>query len=39
MKRALTLIGCVAGAVIASKVIIENVLGIGITPALQAWQG
>ena len=37
MKRALTLIASVAGAIIASKLLLENVLGIQLEPLISAW--
>lgn len=37
MRRALTLIAGVAGAIIASKLLLENVLGIQLEPLISAW--
>jgi uncharacterized membrane protein YdjX (TVP38/TMEM64 family) len=37
MKRALILVASVAGAIIASKILLENVLGIRLEPLLERW--
>ena len=37
MKRTLTLIASVAGAIILSKILIENVLGIQLGPLIESW--
>jgi uncharacterized membrane protein YdjX (TVP38/TMEM64 family) len=37
MKRVLTLVGGVAATIIASKLLIENVLGIQLEPLVQSW--
>ncbi len=37
MRRALTLIAAVAAAIIASKLLVENVLGIQLEPLISAW--
>ncbi len=37
MKRTLILVASVAGAIIASKILLENVLGIRLEPLLERW--
>ena len=37
MKRTLTLIASVAGAIILSKILLENVLGIQVGPLIESW--
>lgn len=37
MRRTAILVGSVAGAIIASKILFENVLGIRIEPLLESW--